>query len=200
MVYLHASSVQSHGFLTSATCLIDNRLSVKICDFGITRLHEAKEFAGLEPELKERDYTFLMWRAPEFLKMTMPFRGSQVNKKAVPLDPWTPYIRWHKRCSRDTPIEAAIYFECEQGLPEKQSIFEELMLSKYRRKADTYVLGLWLARKSEHSWFSSVFRGLLSVEKIRSISLLGPSPLRTTPTVKEVLSMHGRWSIRRRLR
>ncbi|XP_055329521.1 atrial natriuretic peptide receptor 1-like isoform X2 [Paramacrobiotus metropolitanus] len=72
MSCLHGSPIQSHGYLTSLNCLIDGRLSVKICDYGVTRLQDPKDAAPLGNEQKERDYTVLLWRAPELLKLPMP--------------------------------------------------------------------------------------------------------------------------------
>ncbi|XP_055329527.1 atrial natriuretic peptide receptor 1-like [Paramacrobiotus metropolitanus] len=77
MFCLHATPVQSHGYLASLSCLIDGRLSVKVADYGITKLHDPKEVAPLGAEQKDRDYSVLFWRAPELLKLQMPIRGTQ---------------------------------------------------------------------------------------------------------------------------
>ncbi|XP_055329526.1 atrial natriuretic peptide receptor 1-like [Paramacrobiotus metropolitanus] len=77
MFCLHATPIHSHGYLTSLSCLIDGRMSVRICDYGITKLQDPKDVAPLEKERTERDYTALLWRAPELLKMPMPVRGTQ---------------------------------------------------------------------------------------------------------------------------
>lgn len=38
MLYLHSSFLKSHGTLTSTHCLVDNRFSVKISDYGLRSL------------------------------------------------------------------------------------------------------------------------------------------------------------------
>jgi len=43
MVYLHKSVFQSHGYLSSANCHVDNRWVLKVAGFG---LHAFREQAG----------------------------------------------------------------------------------------------------------------------------------------------------------
>nr|XP_006817694.1 PREDICTED: guanylate cyclase 32E-like [Saccoglossus kowalevskii] len=77
MVYIHNSELKSHGNLKSSNCVVDSRWVVKITDFG---LHEFK--AGADRDLEEAGefalYRNLLWRAPEFLRMSNPpGEGSQ---------------------------------------------------------------------------------------------------------------------------
>nr|XP_006817693.1 PREDICTED: speract receptor-like [Saccoglossus kowalevskii] len=77
MIYIHNSELKSHGNLKSSNCVVDSRWVVKITDFG---LHEFK--AGAERDLEDAGefalYRDLLWRAPEFLRMSNPpGEGSQ---------------------------------------------------------------------------------------------------------------------------
>ncbi|KAL3876609.1 hypothetical protein ACJMK2_034431 [Sinanodonta woodiana] len=68
MIYLHESEIRCHGKLKSSNCLVDNRMVLKITDFG---LHE---FLGGENEEVEQYalYRSLLWRAPELLRSNTP--------------------------------------------------------------------------------------------------------------------------------
>ncbi|XP_066927600.1 speract receptor-like [Clytia hemisphaerica] len=76
MVYLHHSSLKSHGRLKSCNCIVDSRWLIKITDFGTNFLRN-----GLDPLNKIDDnarYTGLLWTAPELLRMSNPLpRGTQ---------------------------------------------------------------------------------------------------------------------------
>ncbi|KAK9890315.1 hypothetical protein WA026_010417 [Henosepilachna vigintioctopunctata] len=50
MLYLHSSALKSHGTLTSTHCLVDNRFSVKICDYGLRILDSFSEDHKTEDE------------------------------------------------------------------------------------------------------------------------------------------------------
>ncbi|XP_077980630.1 speract receptor-like [Glandiceps talaboti] len=71
MIYIHNSEIKSHGNLKSSNCVVDSRWVVKISDFG---LHEFK--AGAVEDIDDIGefafYQRLLWRAPEFLRMSNP--------------------------------------------------------------------------------------------------------------------------------
>jgi hypothetical protein len=109
MKQLHSSLVVSHGFLTSVVCLIgqsftfsqifkvyfrsenqlflknrsfvDSRLSVKVSDYGITKLRDQHELLAVKEGDTDRQSQPLLWRAPELLRVDMPPKGSQVLSK-----------------------------------------------------------------------------------------------------------------------
>uniref|UniRef100_A0AAX7TA97 Guanylate cyclase n=1 Tax=Astatotilapia calliptera TaxID=8154 RepID=A0AAX7TA97_ASTCA len=56
MSYLHASDIQVHGRLKSTNCVVDNRMVVKITDFG--------DAANKNPP----EISFYLWTAPEHLR------------------------------------------------------------------------------------------------------------------------------------
>ncbi|KAI8736024.1 resact receptor, partial [Biomphalaria pfeifferi] len=41
LCFLHKSPIKCHGRLTSETCLVDNRFSVKLSDFGLPTLYSS---------------------------------------------------------------------------------------------------------------------------------------------------------------
>ena len=71
MIYLHDSSIGSHGNLKSSNCLVDSRWVLQISDYG---LHEFK--AGQEGSAsatgEEKRLRSLLWRAPELLRLPSP--------------------------------------------------------------------------------------------------------------------------------
>ncbi|XP_041361047.1 atrial natriuretic peptide receptor 1-like [Gigantopelta aegis] len=69
MYYLHSSAVHHHGRLTSAVCLIDNRFSVKISDFGLPSIYSQMIVDETSQEYKQS----CLWKAPELL------RSSNIN-------------------------------------------------------------------------------------------------------------------------
>ncbi|XP_076309160.1 guanylate cyclase 32E-like isoform X2 [Tachypleus tridentatus] len=77
MIFLHDSSIRSHGNLKSSNCLVDSRWVVKITDFG---LHELKSGSDLGEESTdlEKQCERLLWRAPELLRNPdAPSSGTQ---------------------------------------------------------------------------------------------------------------------------
>lgn len=75
MIYLHDSSIVSHGNLKSSNCLVDSRWVLQISDFG---LHELKAGQEVSQESEENRVRSLLWRAPELLRMEHPpARGTQ---------------------------------------------------------------------------------------------------------------------------
>ncbi|XP_045101245.1 guanylate cyclase 32E-like [Portunus trituberculatus] len=79
MIYLHDSSVKSHGNLKSSNCLVDSRWVVKISDFGLHELKSGYETTSLaEAGETQRKCTDLLYRAPELLRDTSaPPGGTQ---------------------------------------------------------------------------------------------------------------------------
>ncbi|OQV18989.1 Atrial natriuretic peptide receptor 1 [Hypsibius exemplaris] len=79
MAFLHSGPVVSHGFLTSACCMVNSKFTVKLDDYGTTQFREAVEF--LPPKLTDKadrcsaDCSYL-WRAPELLRDIMPPKGT----------------------------------------------------------------------------------------------------------------------------
>ena len=79
MTHLHNSSLVSHGNLTSHTCLIDGRFTLKVADYGLPYFRKTIDLQPPRPnETVERSYETLLWRAPELLRQTMPVEGTQV--------------------------------------------------------------------------------------------------------------------------
>ena len=50
--YLHGSPIGHHGRLSSAVCLIDNRFTVKLSDFGLTSLLSQEQVDTASQEYK----------------------------------------------------------------------------------------------------------------------------------------------------
>jgi serine/threonine protein kinase len=73
MQYLHNSVIQSHGWLNSYNCVIDNRWILKITDFGINKFRESESIKNNEYNIND-----LLWVAPELLRNETNFnKGSQ---------------------------------------------------------------------------------------------------------------------------
>ena len=64
MRYIHHSGLKSHGNLKSNTCQVDSRWTVKVSFFGLQALTEVDKVHGSEDE---RNYSQLLWTAPELL-------------------------------------------------------------------------------------------------------------------------------------
>ncbi|XP_046355745.2 atrial natriuretic peptide receptor 1-like [Haliotis rufescens] len=72
MAYLHNSNIHIHGRLNSATCLIDNRFSVKLADVGVPCI-----FDKLVVDQQTQEHKLeCLWKAPEVLRDTKS-KGSQ---------------------------------------------------------------------------------------------------------------------------
>ena len=79
MTYLHASSLISHGNLSSHVCLVDSNFVLKISDYGMDYFRREKDLRPLLNGEEDRDISLLFWRAPELLRTVMPPGGTQVN-------------------------------------------------------------------------------------------------------------------------
>ncbi|KAK7498201.1 hypothetical protein BaRGS_00010461, partial [Batillaria attramentaria] len=75
LVYLHASPIQHHGRLSSATCLIDNRFTVKLTDFGLHALYRQETVDTTSQEYKRE----CLWRAPEILRGDVSSKGTKAG-------------------------------------------------------------------------------------------------------------------------
>lgn len=77
MIYLHDSSIGSHGNLKSSNCLVDSRWVLQISDYGLQEFKAVAEESGAESEKKMKS---LLWKAPEMLRLENP--TSQGTQKA----------------------------------------------------------------------------------------------------------------------
>ncbi|KAH9498564.1 Nitrogen permease reactivator protein, partial [Bulinus truncatus] len=73
LCYIHDSAIKYHGRLTSEVCLIDNRFSVKLADFGLPSLFHESQDDVISQEYKHD----CMWKAPEVLKSGSAHAGSK---------------------------------------------------------------------------------------------------------------------------
>ncbi|XP_055959262.1 atrial natriuretic peptide receptor 1 [Patella vulgata] len=72
MCFLTQSSIGYHGNLSSSVCLIDNRFSVKITDYGLPSL-----FCNEKKDYDSQEYkTECLWKAPEVLR-SVTTKGSK---------------------------------------------------------------------------------------------------------------------------
>ncbi|KAH9498148.1 hypothetical protein Btru_008389 [Bulinus truncatus] len=64
LCYLHKSPVRCHGRLNSEVCLVDNRFSVKLADFGLPSL-----YCSFFEDVTSQQYKHAcLWKAPEILR------------------------------------------------------------------------------------------------------------------------------------
>ncbi|XP_074855782.1 guanylate cyclase 2G-like [Carettochelys insculpta] len=76
MLFLHRSPLNSHGNLKPTNCLVDSRMQVKLCGFGLWEFKYGKKY-GVITE-KNTNYADLYWTAPELLRLgKFPFHGTQ---------------------------------------------------------------------------------------------------------------------------
>ncbi|XP_076462188.1 atrial natriuretic peptide receptor 1-like [Babylonia areolata] len=64
LCYLHGSPLGCHGGLSSATCLIDNRFTVKLTDYCLSSLLKQEQVDMTGQEYKRE----CLWKAPELLR------------------------------------------------------------------------------------------------------------------------------------
>ncbi|XP_034296183.1 guanylate cyclase 2G-like [Pantherophis guttatus] len=76
MLFIHNSPLKSHGNLKPTNCLVDSRMQIKLCDFGLWELKYRRKSRIITEE--ETNYADLYWTAPELLRMEeYPFHGTQ---------------------------------------------------------------------------------------------------------------------------
>ncbi|KAH0623746.1 hypothetical protein JD844_006843, partial [Phrynosoma platyrhinos] len=76
MLFIHNSPLKSHGNLKPTNCLVDSRMQVKLCGFGLWELKYGTKFRIITEE--DTTYADLFWTAPELLRMgEYPFHGTQ---------------------------------------------------------------------------------------------------------------------------
>nr|XP_020635632.1 guanylate cyclase 2G-like [Pogona vitticeps] len=75
MLFIHNSPLKSHGNLKPTNCLVDSRMQVKLCGFGLWELKYGRKTRLIT---EDTSYTTLYWTAPELLRMgEYPFHGTQ---------------------------------------------------------------------------------------------------------------------------
>lgn len=95
MIFLHASRIRSHGFLSDTTCRIDSRFVLKITGYGFPSLRLEKDLEQVYAEQEGRNYYSLLWRAPELLRHRMPPCGTQKGKdQAFPTTLSRDFLIW----------------------------------------------------------------------------------------------------------
>ncbi|KAK6961320.1 receptor-type guanylate cyclase gcy-28, partial [Biomphalaria glabrata] len=73
LCYIHDSPIKCHGRLTSEVCLIDNRFSVKLADYGLPTL-----YSGCHVDVTSQEYKHeCLWKAPEVLRSGSACLGSR---------------------------------------------------------------------------------------------------------------------------
>ncbi|XP_063163876.1 guanylate cyclase 2G-like [Candoia aspera] len=76
MFFIHNSPLKSHGNLKPTNCLVDSRMQIKLCGFGLWELKYRRKSRITTEE--ETNYADLYWTAPELLRMgEYPFHGTQ---------------------------------------------------------------------------------------------------------------------------
>uniref|UniRef100_A0A803TBZ3 Guanylate cyclase n=1 Tax=Anolis carolinensis TaxID=28377 RepID=A0A803TBZ3_ANOCA len=76
MIFLHNSPLKSHGNLKPTNCLVDTRMQVKLCGYGLWELKYGTKSRIITE--KETEYADLFWTAPELLRMgEYPLQGTQ---------------------------------------------------------------------------------------------------------------------------
>ncbi|OQV12254.1 Atrial natriuretic peptide receptor 1 [Hypsibius exemplaris] len=76
MTHLHGSPIQSHGNLSSLTCLVDVRFTIKISDYGLSFFRSRADLQPFSGKDADRQLSNLFWRAPELLRQVMPAKGT----------------------------------------------------------------------------------------------------------------------------
>ena len=88
LAYIHKSPFRSHGALTSATCRVDNRWTLKVACIVLPLFRDAAaavadpavnyEREGAENGEQRKDAWRLLWSAPELLRVkAQPVYGTQ---------------------------------------------------------------------------------------------------------------------------
>ncbi|XP_015744596.2 guanylate cyclase 2G-like [Python bivittatus] len=76
MFFIHNSPLKSHGNLKPTNCLVDSRMQIKLCGFGLWELKYGRNSRIITED--ETNYADLYWTAPELLRMgEYPFHGTQ---------------------------------------------------------------------------------------------------------------------------
>ncbi|KAK3098029.1 hypothetical protein FSP39_015477 [Pinctada imbricata] len=129
--FIHSSTLQSHGRLTSSNCLIDNRWTIKISDFGISSFCEPIRFQFLK---FEDEFKALLWQAPEILRSgVVQGRGTQKG------DVYSFGIILHEICYRNgvfpcTGITSKGIImrvkECKEGIPFRPVTLDNQFIQK----------------------------------------------------------------------
>ncbi|GFO37650.1 guanylate cyclase, partial [Plakobranchus ocellatus] len=113
--YLHDSPAKYHGRLTSEVCLVDNRFSVKLGDFGLASLHNM-----MTEDTQSQEYmNSCLWRAPEVLR-------SQMKRESREADIYSFGIILSEVVTRECPFHA-----------EKVYLTTEEILNKLRSESDS---------------------------------------------------------------
>ncbi|XP_061169478.1 atrial natriuretic peptide receptor 1-like [Saccostrea echinata] len=75
MKYIHSSILKSHGSLKSSNCIIDNRWTVRVTDYGVSAFFNQKRLKNLT---RMEDFKDLLWTSPEILQCDdiMPRNGT----------------------------------------------------------------------------------------------------------------------------
>ncbi|XP_047130308.1 uncharacterized protein LOC100197588 isoform X2 [Hydra vulgaris] len=116
MMYLASSEIKSHGRLKSSNCLVDNRWTVKLADYGLktfrsneqgVRLFSPGDGLGVniptQEELEGCDYYNLLWTAPEIIN-TGVSHPNHVGYGNIKADVYSYSIIMVEMCTRQQPF------------------------------------------------------------------------------------------------
>ncbi|XP_053164969.1 guanylate cyclase 2G-like [Hemicordylus capensis] len=75
MLFIHNSPLNSHGNIKPTNCLVDSRMQVKLCGFGLWEFKYGRKSRVIT---EDTHYEALYWTAPELLRMgEYPLQGTQ---------------------------------------------------------------------------------------------------------------------------
>ncbi|CAG5135632.1 unnamed protein product, partial [Candidula unifasciata] len=105
LCYLHECPIHQHGRLTSNVCLIDNRFSVKLTDFGLPTM-----YSSLLVDVSSQEFQHdCLWKAPEIL------RSAEVCVGTMEGDIYSFGIILQELVARDAPFAAeSVYMSTDE--------------------------------------------------------------------------------------
>ncbi|XP_062598813.1 atrial natriuretic peptide receptor 2-like, partial [Saccostrea cucullata] len=100
MKYLHSSVLKSHGRLKSSNCIIDNRWTVKVTDYGVSAFFRQEGVTNIKTM---EDFKDLLWTSPEILRSdnNFPRNGTSAS------DVYSYGIIMHETFYRNGPFPVA---------------------------------------------------------------------------------------------
>ncbi|CAD5115643.1 DgyrCDS4599 [Dimorphilus gyrociliatus] len=175
---LHKTAIGSHGRLKSSNCLIDNRWTCKISDYGCPTMRFNRTGSARKSEIASAKHA-LLWTAPELLKQVKYL--DDVKKGTKEGDYYSFGILLQEVCLRDGP------FALELAYLEVDTIIDTLAngtLPENKTAKEN-----WLNTASKHEQPIDFFRSLVLLESLpdkasvkKSLLNLKANTLRENPS------------------
>ncbi len=172
MWYIHQSPIETHGHLTSAKCVIDNRWACKITGHGLSRI---KQLCG-QMNTQDNNPAKLMWTAPERLNtdisnLLSPGETKKCDVFSFSIIAQEIFLKDLPYAANSPEIEAAIIVDKVKNMecpPYRPVIPTDACNEKWRK----FIQDCWSDNPQQRPTFNDILYTINSIHRHKNMDLV----------------------------